>query len=116
MTIGIPPAEPAGIVQDRRAAEAEALTNDTIAGVERAVRVWNKVHDPRKSSLSAGEHSIAVLQGMVICAGQQAAALTIVNPGSSHEWLRSVLVDALGKAFDDVREAAALPVASPTEQ
>lgn len=116
MNEGIPLADPIAASSVRRGAEAEALTNDTIAGIERAVRVWNKVHDPRKSSLSAGEHTIAVLQGMAICAGQQAAALTVVNPNASHEWLRSLLIAALGKAFDDVRAAAALPVASATEQ
>lgn len=66
--------------------------------------------------LSAGEHTIAVLQGMAIATAQQAAALTIANPGSNADWLRTMLIDQFGEAFDTVRASAAAPPASPREQ
>lgn len=116
MRTGIPLADPASVSPDRRRDEAEALTNDVVAGVERTVRVWNKAHEPAKAALSAGEHTIAVLQGMAIATAQQAAALTIANPGSNSDWLRTMLIEQFGEAFDAVRAGAVTLPASPREQ
>lgn len=101
---------------DQRKAEAEALTNDVAEGVQGVVRVWNKAHNPNRAALSAGEHTIAVLQGIVICAGQQGAALAAANPGSDAGWLRDQLTEALGRAFDDTLAACRAAPASPREQ
>ena len=39
----------------RAQAESTALLNDVRDGVNRALRVWNKVHEPSKSALQAGQ-------------------------------------------------------------
>lgn len=99
-----------------RRAQAEALTNDVREGMQRALQVWNKTFNARLAALSAGEHTIAIFQGTVIAVAQQAAALTIVNPASDHEWLRTMLLQQFAEAFDGTRADALKPAATPTEQ
>jgi hypothetical protein len=73
-------------------AESNTLLNDVRDGINRALRVWTKVHDPARSALQAGQHTIVVLQAGMAAIAETAAGLALSNPNADREWLRSALL------------------------
>lgn len=73
-------------------AESTALLNDVRDGFLRSISVWNKAHQPARSALAAGLHSIVVLQGAMTAIAETAAILAELNPNADRDWLRSALV------------------------
>jgi hypothetical protein len=90
--------------RDARAAEFEELGNDAAAAILRAILVWNKVHDPRRAALSAGEHAVAVVIAAGEAVGEAAGQLAAMNPNAHARWLRKQIARSFLKAFDQAAD------------